>query len=105
MQERAGAAIPRCSGGLAVVGAGGQDALDGPVGRILGGDRLGAGSLEPGRVMPVSQPDHALGGAEPVERVVGQQFGDDLLAGRADRGGLLAAPGRVRMWNAIFSGG
>jgi hypothetical protein len=55
--------------------------------------------------MPVSQPDHALGGAEPVERVVGQQFGDDLLAGRADRGGLLAAPGRVRMWNAIFSGG
>ena len=34
--------------------------------------------------MPVSQPDHALGGAQPVERIVGEQPGDDLLAGRAD---------------------
>jgi hypothetical protein len=35
--------------------------------------------------VPVSQADHALGGAQP---------GDDLLARRADVGGLAAAPGR-----------
>ena len=44
--------------------------------------------------MLVSQADHALGSAEPVERVVGQQPGDDLLTGRPDGGGLAAAPGR-----------
>ena len=44
--------------------------------------------------MLVGEADHALGGAEPVERVVGQQPGDDLLARGADGGGLAAAPGR-----------
>jgi hypothetical protein len=36
----------------------------------------------------------ALLGAQPVQRVVSQQLGDDLLARRADAGGLAAAPGR-----------
>jgi hypothetical protein len=89
------AAEGRAGAGAAVaVGAGGQDALDGAVGRVSGGDRLGAGGLEPGRVVPVGQADHALGGAQPVERVAGEQIGDDLLARRADVPGLLAAPGR-----------
>ena len=85
---------PAAAGSWSRSVAGGQDALDRPVGRVAGGDRLGAGGLEPGRVVLVGQPDHALGGAEPVERVVGQQLADDLLAGRADPGGLAAAPGR-----------
>ena len=85
---------PAAAGSWPRFGAGGQDALDGPVGRVPGGDRLRAGGLEPGRVVPVGQADHALGGAQPVERVVGEQLADDLLAGRADALGLLAAPGR-----------
>ena len=47
-------------------GAGGEDALDGAVGRVPGRDRLRAGGLEPGRVVLVGQADDALGGAEPV---------------------------------------
>ena len=42
-------------------GAGGQDALDRPVRRVPGRERLGAGGFQPGRVAPVGQPDHALG--------------------------------------------
>ena len=85
---------PAAAGQPVSFGAGGQDALDGPVGRVPGGDRLRAGGFQPGRVMLVGQPDHALRGAQPVERVAGQQLADDLLARRADPGGLLAAPGR-----------
>ena len=44
--------------------------------------------------MPVGQADHALGGAQPVERVAGEELAGDLLAGGADALGLLAAPGR-----------
>ena len=91
MQERAGAAVPgrRGRGQLVTVGAGGQDALDGPVGRIPGGDGLRAGGFEPGRVVPVGHANHALGGAQPVERTLGEQLTDDLLA----------SPGRCR-WPA-----
>ena len=97
---------PAAARQLVALGAGGQDALDGPVGRVPGGDRLRAGGLEPGRVVLVGQADHALGGAQPVERVLGQQLADDLLARRADarRPGVRHQAG-VRMWNAIFSGG
>src|ERR1700678_582078 len=95
VQERAGAAVPGRSGcWLVAVGAGGQDALDGPVGRVPGRDRLRAGGLEPGRVVPIREADYALRGAEPVERVVGEQLADDLLTRRAGALGLLAAPGR-----------
>ena len=38
-------------------------------------------------VVLVAQAGHALGAAEPVERVVGQQPGDDLLTRGADGGG------------------
>ena len=93
-QERGGPAVPGRGGQLVPFGAGGEDALDGPVGRVAGGDRLRAGGLEPARVVLVGQADDALGGAEPVERVVGEQLADDLLARRADAGGLAAAPGR-----------
>jgi hypothetical protein len=47
--------------------------------------------------------DHALRGALPAEHSLDEQPGDDLLARRADRGGLLAAQAGVRMWKAIFS--
>jgi hypothetical protein len=94
VQECAGAAVPGRSLRGVPVGADGQDALDGPVGRVPGRDRLGARGLEPGRVMPVGHGDHALGGAQPVKRVVREQPADDLLTRRADRSGLLAAPGR-----------
>ena len=40
--------------------------------------------------MPVGQAEHALGGTQPVERVLGEQPGDDLLTRRAGRGGLAA---------------
>jgi hypothetical protein len=33
----------------------------------------------------VGQPDHALGGAEPVERVLGEQLTDQVLTRRADQ--------------------
>ena len=93
-QERRRPAVPGRGGQLVPLGAGGEDAPDGAVGRVAGRDRLRAGGLEPGRVVLVGQADDALGGAEPVEGVVGEQLADQLLAGRADAGGLPAAPGR-----------
>ncbi len=92
VQQRPDTAFP-ARGGRAdtTVGADGQDALDHSVGRIGNGDRLRAGRLKPGRVMPVGQPDQALGGPQPAERVV-RQLTDDLLARRAGARGV-AAPG------------
>ena len=58
------------------------------------GDLWHPTGFQPARVVLVSQADHALGSAEPVERVVGQQPGDDLLTRGVDGGGLTAAPGR-----------
>ena len=47
-----------------------------------------------GGIVLAAQADNALGGAEPVECVVREQLADQVLARRADRGGLLPAPGR-----------
>ena len=63
VQERGGTAVPGRAVGL---GAGGEDALDGAVGRVAGGDGLGAGGLEPAGLVLVGQAEHALGGAQPV---------------------------------------
>ena len=64
------------------------------VGRVADGDRLGAGGFQAGRGVFVPQPQDALGGAEPEQRVDLQQGGDDLGAGRADLFGDVPAPGR-----------
>ena len=105
-QERRRPAVPGCGGQLVALGPGGEDALDGPVGRVPGRDGLRAGRLEPAGVVPVGQADDALGGAEPVERVVGEQLTDHVLAGRARcPAACLRHHCGVRMWKAIFSGG
>ena len=49
VQERRGAAVPGRRGHGGSLGAAGQDALDGAVGRVPGGGCLGAGGLEPAR--------------------------------------------------------
>jgi hypothetical protein len=77
VQGCAGTAVPGRRGDIAV-GAGGSD-------------RPRARGFQPGLVVPVGYADHALGSAQPVERVAGEHLGDDLLARRADAGGLLAA--------------
>ena len=105
VQERRRRRRPRRRGGGRGLGAGGEDALDGPVGRVTGGGGLRAGGLEPAGLVLVGQVQHALGGAQPVERVVFQQPGDQRGAGRADLRGLLRHHDGVRIWNAIFSGG
>ena len=105
----------RCAGGPAVpgrargrgrLGAGGEDALDGAVGRVSGRGGLRAGGLEPAGVVLVGQPEHALGGAQPEQRVLGQQFVDHAARrpGRPRRPGVRHQVG-VRRWKAIFSGG
>src|SRR5665811_308271 len=75
-------------------GAGDQDALDGAVGRVTHSDCLGARGFQAGRGVFVPQPQDALGGAEPEQRVDLQQGGDDLGTGRADLFGDFPAPGR-----------
>ena len=94
VQERRRAAVPGRRGDGRGLGAGGEDALDGPVGRVAGGGRLRAGGLEPAGLVLVGQVQHALRGAQPVQGVVFQQPADQRLAGRADLGGLPAAPRR-----------
>ena len=96
---------PAAAGGWVAVGAGGQDALDGPVGRVPGGDRPRAGGFQPGRVMPVSQADHALGGAQPAERVLGEQSPMTCSHASPMPAAWRRHQAGVRMWNAIFSGG
>jgi hypothetical protein len=44
--------------------------------------------------MLVGQVQHALSGAQAIQGVVFQQPADQRLAGRADLGGFLPAPGR-----------
>ena len=94
VQERGRSAVPGRAGHRRPLGAGGQDALDGPVGRVTGGGGFRAGGLEPAGLVLVGQVQHALRGAEPVERVVFQQPADQRLARRADLGGFLPAPRR-----------
>jgi hypothetical protein len=53
----------------------------------------------------VRQPQDALGSAEPEQRVDLQQFIDQRDRTGADLGSPGAAPGRVCMWKALFSGG
>jgi len=72
--------------------AGGKDAPDGPVGRVAGRGRRGAGGFEPAGLVLVCQVQDALRGAEPVEGIVFEQPADQRLAGRADLGGFPAAP-------------
>nr|WP_252395962.1 hypothetical protein [Streptantibioticus parmotrematis] len=76
------------------LGAGDQDALDGPVGRVTDHDRLAAGGLQPGVAVLLAQPEHSLGGPRPVEGVDLQQLVDHLTAGVPDLRGLAAAPDR-----------
>jgi hypothetical protein len=44
------------------LGGGGQDALDGPVRGVPGGDRLRAGGFQPAGVVSVGEADHSLAG-------------------------------------------
>ena len=64
------------------------------IGRVPGVDRAGAGCLEPGGVVLSGQADHALGGAQPVERALAHQLIDHPGARWADERGLAAAPRR-----------
>ncbi|MEV0938166.1 hypothetical protein AB0J05_46755 [Streptomyces phaeochromogenes] len=89
----------RCAGvaglGFRVgLGAGDQDALDGPIGRVADRDRLRAGGLEPGVAVLLAQAEHPLGGPEPIEGIDLQELVDHLPAGVPDLRGLAAAPDR-----------
>ena len=105
MQERRRAAVPGGRRDLLALGPGGQDALDGPVGRVTGGDRRGAGRLEPGR---------SCLSASPITPCAERSRYRALLASSSpmtcwQAGPIWAACVRhhtgVHMWNAIFSGG
>lgn len=67
---------------------------DGAVGRVSGRGGLGAGGFEPVGFVLVGQAEDSLGGAEPEQRVLGEQFADHGAGGRADLGGSAPAPGR-----------
>ena len=77
-----------------VLGARGQDALDGAVGRVAGLQGPGAGRLQPGVAVPLAQPQHALRLPQPEQRVHRQQLADQRGAGRADHARLGLAPDR-----------
>lgn len=94
MQERRRTSVAggrRCRVGLQ---PGGQDALDGAVGRVADRDRLGAGQLEPRGAVLIGQAEHALGGAQPEQRVLPEEFSDHRDGCPADLGGAGATPGR-----------
>jgi hypothetical protein len=89
------------------LGVGGQDALDGPVRRVVDLKRLGAGRLQPPRAdpVPVGKAEHALGGTQTEQRVDSSR----AATSREQAGPIPAARSRhhvgVRIRKAIFSGG
>ena len=77
-------------------GAGGEDALDGAVGRVADGQGPVAGRFQPGGPDPgpSGETDDALRGPEPVQGVDLHQIVDHRGGRRADFLRLLPAPGR-----------
>jgi hypothetical protein len=73
--------------------AGGQDALHRAVAGVAGGQGPLAGCVQPAGVVALGQAQDALGGAQVVLGVAGEQLGDELADVRAGVGGALAAPG------------
>ena len=105
MQERGCSAVPGRRGDGVLLGAGGQDALDRPVGRVTGGGGLRAGGFEPAGLVLVGQARtpwaarsryRALSSSSPPISAV--QAGPISAA-------LFRHQDGVRIWNAIFSGG
>jgi integrase-like protein len=108
VQERAGAAVAGRGRGVIAFGAGGQDALDGPVGRVPGGGRFRARGLEPGRVVPVGHGDHALGGALHAYIVVSLLTGartEELRPLTWSHVDLDADPPHIMVWRSVRAGG
>ena len=58
-------------------------------------DGFRCGAFETGGPMTVGQPEHTLSGAQPKQRIVGQQIGDHRDHRWADQLGAVAAPGRA----------
>jgi hypothetical protein len=77
-----------------LVRPGGQDALDRAIRRVAKRQCPAAGGVQAPGPVTLDQAQHALDGAQVVQRVTGQQLADqpaDMLAGL---GGPLSAPGR-----------
>ena len=79
---------------LGVFGAGDQDAFDGAIGRVADLDRAGARGLQPRTPVFVAQPEHPLGRPQVMDGVIGHEFRDHRLTGRADQLGGAPTPGR-----------
>ena len=75
-----------------LVGAGGQNRLDGAVVRAVVSERAGARGLQALRPLALAECDHALRGAQPLGDVVGKQPRHQLGALGTDRMGLTRAP-------------
>ena len=85
---------PAQRGRALVLGARGEDALDGPIDRVADREGPGAGGFEARGVMALGEADDALGGAEPMEDRVGEQRLHDRGHRRPQLGRPVSAPGR-----------